>query len=85
MVCHTVKVPITRQHQYAVADTQLREEGIDRATLNAMTTAGIAKRRGFNVIGSVGHEEGKCGEPIQNPLTRFRSKEAEIYPLRRVR
>jgi hypothetical protein len=59
-----------------VADAQLRQERIDRANLNAMTTAGVAKRRGFDVIGSIGHEEGKRREPIQNLLTRFWSGEA---------
>ena len=54
----------------------MRQERIDRANLNAMTTAVIAKRRGFDVIGSIRHEEGKCGEPIQNLLTRFWSREA---------
>jgi hypothetical protein len=76
MVCDTLKILIARQHQQAVADAQLRQERIDRANLNAMTTARVAKRRGFNMIGSVGHEEGKCGEPLQNLLTRFRSGEA---------
>jgi hypothetical protein len=76
MVCYTLKIPITRKHQQAVADAQLRQERIDRANLNAMTTAGIAKRRGFDVIGSIRHEEGKCGEPIHNLLTRFWSREA---------
>ena len=76
MVCCTLKIPITRKHQQVVADAQLRQERIDRACLNAMTTARVAKRRGFNMIGSVRHEEGKCGEPIQNLLTRFWSREA---------
>jgi hypothetical protein len=76
MVCYTLKIPITRKHQQAMADAQLRQERIDRANLNAMTTAGIAKRRGFDVIGSIRREEGKCGEPIQNLLTRFWSSEA---------
>lgn len=76
MVCDTLKIPITRKHQKAVADTQLRQERIDRANLNAMTTAGIAKRRGLDVIGSIWHEQGKCGEPIQNLLTCLWSREA---------
>jgi hypothetical protein len=76
MVSYTLKIPIARQHQQAMADTQLRQERIDRANLNAMTTARIAKRRRFDVIGSIGHEEGKCGEPIQNLLTRLWSREA---------
>jgi hypothetical protein len=76
MVCDTLKIPITGKHQQAVADAQLRQESIDRANLNTMTTARIAKRRGFDVIGSIRHEEGKCGEPIQNLLTRFWSREA---------
>jgi hypothetical protein len=54
----------------------LRQERIDRANLNAMTTARVAKRRGFYVIGSIRYEEGKCGEPIQDLLTRFWSREA---------
>jgi hypothetical protein len=49
---------------------------IYRAILNAMTAAHVAKRCGFDVIGSIGYEEGKCGEPIQNLLTRFWSGEA---------
>jgi len=76
MVTYTLKIPITRKHRQAVADAQLRQERIDRANLNAMTTAGIAKCRGFDVIGSIRHEEGKCGEPIQNLPTRFWSREA---------
>jgi hypothetical protein len=76
MLCYALKIPVARQHQQAVADTQLRQERIDRANLNAMTTAGVTKRRGIDVIGSIGHEEGKCGEPIQNLLTRFWSREA---------
>jgi hypothetical protein len=59
-----------------VADAQLRQQRIDRANLDAMTAARIAKRRRFDVIGSIGHEEGKCGEPIQNLLTRLWSREA---------
>ncbi len=76
MVCYTLKIPITRKHQQAVADAQLRQERIDRANLSAMTTTRIAKRRGFDVIGSIGHEEGKRGKPIHNLLTRLWSREA---------
>jgi hypothetical protein len=76
MVCYTLKIPIARQHQQPMADTQLRQERIDSANLHTMTTARIAKRRRFDVIGSIGHEEGKCGEPIQKLLTCLRSREA---------
>lgn len=76
MVCDTLKIPIARQHQQPMADTQLRQERIDSANLHTMTTARIAKRRRFDVIGSIGHEEGKCGEPIQKLLTCLRSREA---------
>jgi hypothetical protein len=41
--------------QQAVADTQLHQERIDRANLNAMTTASVAKCRGVDVIGSIEH------------------------------
>jgi hypothetical protein len=76
MVCDSLEILIARQHKQAVADAQLRQERIDRANLKAMTTAGVAKRRGVDVIGSIGHEEGKCGKPLQNLLTRFRSRES---------
>jgi len=76
MVCYTLKIPIARQHQQPMADKQLRQERIDSANLHTMTTARIAKRRRFDVIGSIGHEEGKCGEPIQKLLTCLRSREA---------
>lgn len=76
MVCDTLKIPITRQHQQPMADTQLRQQRVDRADLNAMPTARIAKRRRFDVIGSIGHEERECGEPIQNLLTRLWPREA---------
>jgi hypothetical protein len=59
-----------------VADAQLCQKGIDRATLNAMPAAHVAKCCGFDVIGSAGHEEGQCGEAIQNLLTRFWAREA---------
>jgi hypothetical protein len=38
MVCYTLKIPIVRKHQQAVANAQLRQERIDRANLNAMTS-----------------------------------------------
>jgi len=76
MVRDTLKILIARQHEQAMADAQLSQERIDRAYLNAMTTARVAKRRGFNMIGPVWHEEGKCGEPLQNLLMRLRSREA---------
>jgi hypothetical protein len=69
MPCHTLKIVIARQHPPAVTDAQLRQERTDRTKLNAMTTAAVAKRRRLDVIGSVGHEEGQCREPLQNPLT----------------
>jgi len=53
----------------------LRQKRIYRANLNAVTTASVAKRRGFDVISSIGDEEGKCGEPIQNLLTRLWPRE----------
>jgi hypothetical protein len=76
MVCYAQKIPIARKHQQAVANAQLRQERIDRANLNAMAAARVAKRCGFDVIRSIGHEQRKCGEPIQNLLTRFWSREA---------
>jgi len=76
MACYTLKIPIARQHRQPMADTQLRQQCVDRADLNAMTTASIAKRRRFDVIGSIGHEEGECGEPIQDLLTCLWSREA---------
>jgi hypothetical protein len=49
MVCHTLKIRIAREHQQAVANAQLRQERIDRANLNTMTAAQVAKRCGFDV------------------------------------
>ena len=74
MVCDALKVVIARQHYQVVADAQLRQESIDRANLNAMTAACVADVSGFDVIGSIRHEEGKGGEPLQNLLTRFGSR-----------
>ena len=76
MVRYSLEIAIARQHQQPMADTQLRQERIDSADLNAMTTARIAKRRRFGVIGSIGHEQGKCGEPLQNLLRRPWRREA---------
>lgn len=76
MVFHTLKIPIARKHQQAVANAQLRQERIDRTNLNVVAAADITQRCGFDVIGSVGHQEGKCGEPIQNLLTGLWSREA---------
>lgn len=76
MVCYALKIPIAREHQQAVANAQLRQERIDRANLNAMAAACVAKRCSFDVIGSIGHQQRKCGEPIQNLLTSCWSSEA---------
>jgi len=76
MVRYTLKIAIARQHQQPMADTQLRQERFDRANSNTMTTARISKRRRFDVIGSIGHEQGKCGERLQNLLRRLWPREA---------
>jgi hypothetical protein len=51
-----------------VADAQLRQERVDRTNLDAVTTAGIAQRRGFNVVRSIRHEERERRETIQDLL-----------------
>jgi len=52
-----------------VADAQLRQERVDRTNLNAVTTTGVAKRCGFDVIRSIRDEKRKRREPIHNLLT----------------
>jgi hypothetical protein len=74
--CDTPKILIARQHPQAVADAQLRQERIDRTNLDAMTTTAVAKRRRSDVIRSIGQEEGKRREPLQNPLTGLWSRKA---------
>ena len=75
MVCDAAKIQITRQHKQAMANAQLRQERIDRANLNAMSAARVSKGRGFDVIGSIGHEDGKRGETVYYLLTCFRTGE----------
>lgn len=41
-----------------------------------MTSARVTKQRSFCVIGSIGNEQWKRGEPIENLVARFRPGEA---------
>ncbi len=76
MLCHSLKIPIARQHPQTVANAQLRQNRVDSPNLNAIATACIAKRSRFDMIRPVRDEEGKCGKPVQNLRARFRSREA---------
>ena len=56
-----------------MAYAQLRQKRIDRASVNALSATVIFSGRGLDVIGSIGYEEGECGEPLQCLLTCFRA------------
>lgn len=49
-------------------DTQLRQNGVDRADLHAVATAIIPQRRRFNMIATIGNKQRQDGKAV-NDLT----------------
>jgi hypothetical protein len=59
-----------------VARASLCQKRIDGPYLNTMTSACVAKQRSFRVVRSIGDDQRKRGELIQNLFARLRRGEA---------
>ena len=71
-----VKVSVGRQHSEAVAQTELRQERVDGADLNAAAPAFVSQFGCVHVVSPVRNQERQRREPIEDLHTVPRSGEA---------
>ena len=60
------KVSVGRQHREVVAETELRQQRIDRADLNAATSAFASQFGGVHMVAPIGNQQRQRGEPIED-------------------
>lgn len=60
------KVSVGRQHRQIVAQTELRQQRIDRADLNAAAPASVSQFSSFCVVAPVGNQQRQRREPIED-------------------
>ena len=70
------KVSIGRQHRQIVAETELRQQRIDRTDLNAASPASVSQFGSFYVVAPVGNQQRQRREPIEDLRPVARSGEA---------
>ena len=70
------KVVVRRQKHQLMPDAQLSKERIDRSDLHSPLAALVAKRSGGDVILSVGYDQRKRRETVDNLLLSFGTGES---------
>lgn len=63
---NVAKVSVGRQHREVVAKTELRQERINRADLNAAASAFVAQFRCLDMVSPVGNQQRQRAEPIED-------------------
>ena len=63
---HVAEVFVGGQHRQIVANTQLRQEGVDRSDLNSGAAAAVAKFGRVHMIAPIGNEKRKGGKAIDD-------------------
>ena len=71
-----LEVRVCREHRELVANAELGDEGVDRADLDAASAAGVSQLGRANVVLAVGNQQGKGGEPLDDPVPRVRAAKA---------
>jgi hypothetical protein len=56
MAVDSPEVVVGRKHHQVVADTELREQGVDRPELQPGAAAAVAKLRSVDVIAAIRHQ-----------------------------
>ncbi|MDZ4760347.1 MAG: hypothetical protein SGJ21_04685 [Alphaproteobacteria bacterium] len=72
---HEPKIPIACQHRQAVADAQLRKQGIDGPDLDTSAAATIAQFGSFDMIGTIRNQKWQIVESFQQLISRLGSEE----------
>lgn len=70
------EIIVGRQQGQAMTNAKLRDQGVDRADLNAMAPAGIAQCRGFDMVLAVGRNHRQRSKAFDNLLDCARAREA---------
>jgi hypothetical protein len=70
------KVPIDRQYREVVVETELRQQRIDRADLNAAASAFVSQSGRVHMVEPVRNEQRQRSEPIEDLLAIPRSGKA---------
>ena len=61
-----MKIAVGRKHRQVVTDAKLREQGVDRADLNAGAAAAVTKFRCIDMIAPVGNQKRQGREAIED-------------------
>jgi hypothetical protein len=59
-----------------MTNTELRNQGVDRAYLFSFSAACVAQIGCLNMVLPVGHQQGQCGEVLNDLLVCFWSRES---------
>ena len=70
------KVSVCRQHRKVVAETELRQQRIDGADLNAAAPAGVSQLGRLDMVAPVRNQQRQRGEAIEDLRAVPRSREA---------
>ena len=73
---HPVKGAVGREHFESVTDAKLSEKDINRPDLEPLSTTGVPELCRFNVIRTLGDDEGKKRESLDDPVSCFRTAKA---------
>ena len=76
MRCGQNEVVIGRQQRQLVTNAELRNQGVNRANLQARATTAISQFRGIDVILSVRGQKRQRHEPVNDIFTRPRTGES---------
>jgi hypothetical protein len=63
------EIVVARQHCQVVPNAQLSQERVDGSNLHTIPAASIPQLRRFDVIVPVGHKQGYCREPVNDPVS----------------
>ena len=75
MLRNPQKITVCRQYRELEANAKLCQQGVDRADLKAVPSAGVSEIGGVDVVASIGNEKGQGGEAIDDRVSRSRSPE----------
>src|SRR5437016_3448265 len=76
MLGDIAKVSVGRQHREVVAKTELCQQRIDGADLNAAASAFVSQFGGIHMVAPIGNQQRQRGEPVEDLSVVPRSGEA---------
>jgi hypothetical protein len=75
MRCHQLEVAVRGEHDQLVPATELRQQCVDRADLDAPAATRVAQASRFDMVESVGHKERERPEALHDGIVGLRAME----------